>query len=192
MKVLGIGGSPRKGGNTDTLLARFVEGCQSLGAEVKSLSACALKINICTHCDACYETGACRVKDDMQIVCREMESADRIVLASPLHFMTVTAQMKALIDRCQVFWVRKYILKIPPLGDERERKGFLISVGGRKNIPDLFGAELVTIKNVFRVMNVVYAGGLLIPGIDAKGDIQRHLSALEQAYIAGQKFVEDS
>jgi multimeric flavodoxin WrbA len=190
MKVLGIGGSPRRGGNTDTLLARFIAGCQSLGAEAITLSACSLKINICTHCDACYETGVCNIKDDMQTVCREMESADCIVLASPLHFMTVTAQMKALIDRCQVFWVRKYILKIPPLGDDRERKGFLISIGGRRNIPDLFGAELVTIKNVFRVMNIIYAGDLLIPGIDARGDINRHPEALEQAYIAGQKFVE--
>jgi multimeric flavodoxin WrbA len=190
MKILGIGGSPRKGGNTDILLARFIEGSKSLGAEVKTLTVCDLDIRVCTHCDVCYETGICTTKDDMQIVCREMESADRIALASPLHFMTVTAQMKALIDRCQVFWVRKYILKIPPLGDNRERKGFLLSVGGRKTIPDLFGAELVTIKNLFRVMNVIYAGDLLIPGLDAKGDVLRHPTALEEAYTAGQKFAK--
>ena len=56
------------------------------------------------------------------MVFREMESADGIVLASPLHFMTVTAQIKALIDRCQALWVRKYILKIPPLGDDRKKE----------------------------------------------------------------------
>ena len=121
----------------------------------------------------------------------EMESADRIVLASPLHFMTVTAQMKALIDRCQALWVRKYILKMPPLGDDRERKGFFISVGGRRTIPNLFDAELVTIKNLFRVINVNYSGDILIPGIDAKGDILKHPEALEQAYAAGQKLVEN-
>lgn len=192
MKLLGIGGSPRQGGNTDTLLARFMEGAVSRGSEVKTLSACRLKIQGCIHCDACYNKGICKFKDDMQIVYREMESADRIVLASPLHFMTVTAQMKALIDRCQALWVRKYILKIPPLGDDRERKGFLISVGGRKTIPDLFQAELVTIKNLFRVINVIYAGDILIPGTDAKGDILRHPEALDQAYISGQEFVEGS
>jgi multimeric flavodoxin WrbA len=189
MKVLGIGGSPRHGGNTDTLLTRFMEGAASQGAEVKTLAACRLKINGCLHCDACYNGGNCTVKDDMQMVFREMESADGIVLASPLHFMTVTAQMKALIDRCQALWVRKYILKIPPLGDDRIRKGFFISVGGRRTVPDLFQAELVTIKNLFKVINVIYSGDILIPGIDAKGDILQHPESLEQAYVAGQKFV---
>lgn len=191
MKVLGIAGSPRKGGNTDTLMARFMEGAASKGAEVKTLSACSLKIAGCFHCDACYEKGCCKVNDDMPMVYREMESADRIVLASPLHFMSVTAQMKALIDRCQALWARKYILKIPPLGDNRERKGFFISVGGRRTVPNLFDAELVTIKNIFRMIDVTYAGDILIPGIDAKGDILKHPEVLEQAYQAGQKFVED-
>jgi multimeric flavodoxin WrbA len=191
MKVLGIGGSPRKGGNTDTLLARFMEGAASKGAEVKTLSVCSLKIAGCFHCDACYEKGVCKINDDMQMVFREMELADRLVLASPLHFMSVTAQMKAMIDRCQTLWARKYILKIPPLGDRRERKGFFISVGGRRTVPNLFEAELVTIKNLFRMIDVIYAGDLLIPGIDARGDILKHPEALERAYIDGQKFVEN-
>jgi multimeric flavodoxin WrbA len=190
MKVLGIGGSPRKGGNTETLLTRFMEGAASRGAEIKTLSACQLKIAGCFHCDACYEKGLCRVKDDMQTVYREMESADRIVLASPLQFMSVSSQMKALIDRCQTLWARKYILKIPPLGDNRVRKGFFISVGGRRTIPNLFEAELVTIKNLFRMIDIAYAGDLLVPGIDAVGDILKHPESLEQAYLAGQKIVE--
>ena len=122
---------------------------------------------------------------------QEMESADRIVMASPLQFMSVSAQLKALIDRCQALWARKYILKIPPLGDNRVRKGFFISVGGRRTVPNLFDAELVTIKNVLRMIDIVYTGDILIPGIDAKGDILKHPEALEQAYLAGQKFVED-
>jgi multimeric flavodoxin WrbA len=191
MKVLGIGGSPRKGGNTDTLLERFLQGAAAEGAEVKALSACNLKIAGCFHCDACYEKGVCRVKDDMQMVYGEMESSDRIVLASPLQFMSVTAQLKALIDRCQALWARKYILKIPPLGDTRLRKGFFISVGGRRTIPNLFEAELVTIKNIFRMIDVVYAGDLLIPGIDAKGDILKHPEELEKAFQAGQKIVRE-
>ena len=191
MKALAINGSPRKGGNTDTLLARFMEGAAGKRAEVKTLSACSLKISGCFHCDACYEKGICRVKDDMQMVFQEMESADRIVMASPLQFMSVSAQLKALIDRCQALWARKYILKIPPLGDNRVRKGFFISVGGRRTVPNLFDAELVTIKNVLRMIDIVYAGDILIPGIDAKGDILKHPEALEQAYLAGQKFVED-
>jgi multimeric flavodoxin WrbA len=190
MKVLGIAGSPRRGGNTDTLLARFMEGAAGKGAEVKTLFVCSLKITGCFHCDACYDKGICKINDDMQMVYLEMETSDCLVLASPLHFMSVTAQMKAMIDRCQALWARKYILKIPPLGDRRERNGFLISVGGRRTVPNLFEAELVTIKNLFRMIDVVYSGDLLVPGIDARGDILKHPEVLEEAYVAGQKSVE--
>jgi multimeric flavodoxin WrbA len=189
MKVLGIAGSPRRGGNTDTLLARFLEGAASQGAEVKTLRSCDLKIKGCMHCDACLEKGQCRIQDDMQIVYKDLESMDRLVIASPLQFMTVPSELKALIDRCQALWARKYVLKVPPLGDKRERKGFLISVGGRRTIPNLFDAEIVTIKTLFRNMDVIYAGDLLLPGIDARGDILKHPDFLEQAYAAGQKFV---
>jgi multimeric flavodoxin WrbA len=191
MKVLGLAGSPRRGGNTDTLLARFLEGAASRGAEIKALSVCDLKIEGCRHCDACLTAGCCRVQDDMQMVYREMESADRLVLASPLQFLSVSAQMKALIDRCQALWARKYILKVPPLGDTKERKGFFISVGGRRTVPNLFDAELPTIKILFKTLDVIYTGDILVPGIDARGDILKHPEFLEKAFFAGQQFVED-
>jgi multimeric flavodoxin WrbA len=190
MRVLGIAGSPRKEGNTDTLLARFMAGAAGKGAETKTISVCDLKIAGCIHCDGCLINGNCIVQDDMHLVYHEMELADRIVLASPLQFMSVTAQMKAMIDRCQALWARKYVLKIPPLGDTRQRKGFFISVGGRKTIPNLFEAELVTIKTLFRNIDVIYSGDILVPGIDAKGDILRHPEALEGAFSAGQKFLD--
>ncbi len=192
MKILGIAGSPRRGGNTDTLLARFLEGAASKGAETKTLIVCQLKIAGCQHCDACLKKGICRIQDDMQMVYSEMEAADGLVLASPLQFMTVPSELKALIDRCQALFVRKYILKIPPLGDTRPRKGFLISVGGRRTIPNLFDAELITIKTFFRTLDVEYTGEILIPGVDAKGDILKHPEQLARAFESGQKFVSET
>jgi len=124
------------------------------------------------------------------MVYRELEQADRIVLASPIQFMGLTAQMKTMIDRCQALWARKYVLKIPPLGDERERKGFFISVGGRK-VANLFDAALEMIKTIFVILNVTYAGELLFRGIDEKGAIKNHPDALQQAFEAGQKLVAD-
>jgi multimeric flavodoxin WrbA len=190
MRVLGLAGSPRKGGNTDILLAKFMEGATSQGAETKTIAVCNLKLSGCWHCDACLEKGNCRVQDDMQMVYKEMEAADRIVLTSPVQFMGVSAQLKAVIDRCQALWARKYVLKIPTLGDNRPRKGFFISVSGRRTVPNLFDGELLTIKNLFRMIDVPYAGELLVPGADAKGDIMKHPEALEQAYQAGRKFME--
>jgi multimeric flavodoxin WrbA len=192
MKALGIAGSQRRGGNTDTLLMRFMDGAVSKGAEIKMLRVCDLKIAACLHCDACLVKGECRVQDDMQMVYRELKAADRIVMASPLHFLSVTAQLKALIDRCQALWARKYVLKIPPLGDQRERKGFFISVGGRRTVPNLFEAVLPTIKILFKTIDVPYSGDILVSGIDARGDILKHPEAIEQAYLAGQKFIQDS
>ncbi len=190
MKVLGIASSPRRGGNTDLLLGEVMKGAASRGAEVKTIILNDLKIAPCQHCDGCLETGRCKVEDEMQMVYRELEDADRIVLASPVHFMGVTAQTKAMIDRCQALWVRKYVLKLPPLGNRRERKGLFISVGGRK-IANLFESALATVKTLFRILDITYAGELLFPGIDEKGAIAKHPDALRQAFLAGQKLVED-
>ena len=189
MKIVGIAGSPRRGGNTDLLLAELLKGAASRGAEVKTIILNNLKITPCQHSDACWQKGQCRIEDDMQMVYRELESADGIVLASPIQFTGVSAQMKAMIDRFQALWVRKYVLKMPPLGDERPRKGVFISAGSRKT-EDLFEPALIMIKTVFRILNVDYAGELLFRGIDEKGAIANHPDALKQAFAAGQKLVD--
>ena len=191
MRVLGIAGSPRRGGNTDLLLAEVLKGAASKGAEVKTIILSQLEISPCQHCDACLETGRCKVKDDMQEVYDELANADRIVLASPVHFMGVTAQTKAMIDRCQALWVRKYRLKLPPLGDKRERKGLFVSVGGMK-LANLFEPALATVKSLFKVLDIAYAGELLFPGVDEKGAITKNPEALHNAFLAGQRLVEES
>jgi len=192
LKVIGIAGSPRRGGNTDLLLAEVLRGAASKGAEVKTIVLNDLTITPCQHCDACLEKGKCRIEDDMQMVYRELEAADRIVLASPLHFMTVTAQAKAMIDRCQSLWARKYILKQPPLGSEPgKKKGLFISVGGRR-VANLFEPVLATVRALFNTLDITYAGGLLFPGVDEKGAIAKNPDALRQAFLAGQKLVEET
>ncbi len=167
-----------------------MRGAASRGAEVKTIILNDLDFIACQHCDTCLKKGKCKYQDDMQMVYRELEQTDRIVLASPIHFMGVTAQMKAMIDRCQALWARKYVLKISPLGDRRERKGFFISVAGRK-VANVFDGALATIKSLFTVLDVTYAGELLFRNVDEKGDIAKHPDALQQAFLAGQKLVEE-
>jgi multimeric flavodoxin WrbA len=190
LRVLGIAGSPRRGGNTDLLLAEVMKGAASRGAETKTIVLSRLKIAPCQHCDTCLQTGRCKIKDDMQMIYDELERADRVVLASPVHFMGVTAQTKAMIDRCQALWVRKYRLKLPPLGSERERRGLFVSVGGMKRA-NLFEPALATVKSLFKVLDIAYAGELLFPGVDEKGAITKHADALRQAFLAGQRLAED-
>ena len=191
LKVLGIVGSPRRGGNTDLLVAEVMRGAASQGVEVKTIILNDLTIAPCQHCDGCLELGRCKVEDDMQMVYDELVKADRLVLASPIHFMGLTAQTKAMIDRCQALWVRKYLLKLPPLGSKPgEKKGLFISVGGSKGT-NLFEPALATVKTLFRILDITYAGELLFPGVDGKGAIAKYPDALRQAFLAGQKLTED-
>src|SRR3989304_7984942 len=99
MKVLGIYGSPRKGGNSDQLLDKALEGAKSAGAEVYRIYARDLKMSGCIECGGCDRTGKCVLEDDMQSVYPLLEEADIIIISSPIFFYGVTAQLKALSAR---------------------------------------------------------------------------------------------
>lgn len=189
-RVLGIAGSPRRGGNTDLLLAEFMRGAASRGARVKTIVLNNLNITLCQHCDSCRETGNCRMQDGMQTVYDELEKANLIVLASPIQFMGVSSQTKGMIDRCLCLSTRKHILKIPPLSDKLERKGFFISVSSFNSV-NVFEPAMATVKAFFHQLNITYAGDLLFRGVGEKGQITEHPDALRQALVAGQKLVEN-
>lgn len=189
MKVFGLNGSPRRGGNTDILLAEVMRGARSEGAESETIFLSELHIAPCTHCDGCLATGSCVIADDMQAVYAALESADRVVIASPLHFMGLTAQMKLAIDRCQAFWSRKYKLKAPPLGDTRIRYGIYVGVGARKG-EKLFDAAIETVRSLLFVLNVTWLGALTFASVDEKGAILKVPGALEKAFGAGKNLVK--
>ena len=106
MKVLGIYGSPRKGGNTDVLLDEALRGAGITGAEVSPVRCCDLKISGCAECGGCDQTGVCVIDDDMQEVYPKLLEANVVILASPIFFYGISSQAKALIDRCQAMWCR--------------------------------------------------------------------------------------
>lgn len=191
MKVLGIAGSPRFGSNTDILLGEVLKGAESKGAETKLIHVANLNIRPCDHCDSCIRTGECPFQDDTQKIYQEIEQADRLVLAAPLQFMGLPSQLKAMIDRAQSRWVRKYILKVPPLGDTRERRGLFVSVGGRKG-EHLFEPALATVRAFFASLDIKYAGIVAFSGIDGRAQITDNPEALKEAFAAGEKLVEPS
>jgi len=189
LKVLGLFGSPRRGGNTDILLEEALKGAEMEGAEVERLHLTDFNIIPCRECLQCSNDGKCIILDDMQKIYPKLLEADIIILASPIFFYGVTAWAKALIDRCQAFWSRKYILKDESLGKEgKRRKGFLISVGGTKG-QRVFEGAILTAKYFFDVLNSEYVGELVFREVDAKGDILKRPEALQQAFEAGRKLV---
>jgi multimeric flavodoxin WrbA len=105
MKVLGIVGSPRKGGNTEIMVKEVLKSTQKGGAETDIFLVAGKSIAGCDACGSCARTGRCKIKDDMQELYQKMERADAIVFGSPVYFNYVTAQAKAVIDRtfCYLF-----------------------------------------------------------------------------------------
>ena len=191
MKVLGLFGSPRRGGNTELLLEEALKGAESEGAEVERIYLADYAITPCKECHGCDDTGHCVILDDMQRIYPKLQEADIIILASPIFFYGVTAWAKALIDRSQPFWVRKYLLKNPSLRkEEKIRKGFFISVGATKG-PRIFEGAILTAKYFFDVLNAEYVGELLFRGVEAKDDILKRRGALEQAFVAGRRLALD-
>jgi len=189
LKVLGIFGSPRRGGNTDILLEEALKGAGKEGAEVERLHLTDFTITPCRECHGCDQTGECVILDDMQKIYPKLLEADIIILASPIFFYGVTGWAKALIDRSQAIWARKYLVKNPSLGREgKRRKGFLISVGATKG-QGVFDGAILTAKYFFDAVNAEYAGELVFRGIDAKGDIWKHPEAIQQAFEAGRRLI---
>jgi len=97
VKVLGIYGSPRKGGNSDQLLDKVLEGAQSAGAEVKRIYARDLKISGCQECGGCEKTGKCVVNDEMQTVYPLLEEADVIFWPPPFFSTVLQHRLKPLL-----------------------------------------------------------------------------------------------
>ena len=191
VNVLGIAGSPRRGGNTDILLERAIAGARDAGADLESIVLCDLNIAPCLHCDGCLKEGRCVVEDDMQRVYPKLREADRLIIAAPVFFMGLAAQTKIMIDRCQALWAMKYVLKQPvALNSGGERKGLFVSVGGT-GFARLFEPSLATIKSFFVVLDMKLAGEVTFARIDEKGAIRQHPTALQQAYDAGKKLVEN-
>jgi len=187
MKVLGIMGSPRRRSNTEILLDKAMEGAREAGAEVEKVLVSKLKISSCLEIYACLKDGNCAIKDDMQLLYKKLLEADHIIFASPIFFYGVTSQAKAVIDRCQALWIKRYVLNMGG-EDERERRGIFISVGATRGAK-LFDGAVLTVKYFFDAVGVKYSGDLLVRGIDKKGQIEENPATLADAFRLGQELV---
>lgn len=187
MKVLGIYGSPRKGGNTDQLLDKALEGARFAGAEVKRLYVRDLNLCGCLECGGCDKTGECVVKDDMQQVYPLLDWAEVIFLASPIFFYGVTAQAKALIDRSQARWSRRLLEKTLEEKALRNRgRGYLIAVGATRG-KNLFEGAILTAKYFFDALDMTYEGGIFFRSLEKRNAVKENPETLQEAFTLGVK-----
>ena len=98
--IVVVSGSPRKGGNSDLLCDKLIEGALSVGHKTEKIFIGDQKINYCTGCGYCFNKKKCSQKDDMTEILEKMIASDVIVMASPVYFYTISGQMKTFIDRC--------------------------------------------------------------------------------------------
>lgn len=178
MKVLGIACSPRKGGNTEILVREALEGAAERGAETELFLVADKDIAPCDGCGVCLEKGICKIKDDMQTIYQQLELADGVIFGTPVYFVNVSAQAKAVIDRTYAFLgVRKLRGKVAAALVAVRRVGA--------------GQVLSLLYAYFTAQRMIIAGGGIGYGQN-KGDVREGvggspvLSALEEARAVGR------
>ncbi len=173
MNILILSGSPRKGGNTELLAEAFAQGA-SKHHQVEIVSVRDYKVNPCLGCNACFKTnGICAQKDDMSPIYEKMNQADMLVIASPVYFYGISAQLKAVIDRFH-----------NPIRDTFHIKKMALLLVGAATLPELFDAILAEYNLCLKFFSIEDAGKVLVRGVKDKGDIMG-TSFLEDAYQLG-------
>lgn len=195
IKVLAFAGSPRRHGNSETLLDWVLGGMiADPDVVIEKIALTEADINPCHGCNACEKLNKCVQRDGMDIVHDKIIAADIILLASPIYCMGIAAQAKALIDRAQVFRSRKYVLKLPIVPPERKGKrlGVFLATAGQ-NWSTVFDAAIPSVKCFFHVIDIKDAdiSYLMINGVDEKGAIDRHPTARADAENLGRATVAE-
>lgn len=174
-KVLILSSSPRRGGNSDTLCEEFLRGAREAGHEVEKIFLADKTVRYCTGCSTCSLYGKpCPQQDDAAEIIERMVRADVIVMATPVYFYTVSAQMKTLIDRCCGRYTemngKEFYFLLSAAEDDRSKMDRTV---------DTFQGFLDCLENP-TVKGVVCA-----TGVWHKGEIQGS-PALRDAYEAGR------
>jgi len=182
-RVVGISGTPRRGGNTDLLLDKALEGAKSAGAVVEKIALRDLDLEGCRECGGCGKSGICIIRDDMRRVYKSLERSDAIIVASPIFFGSVTAQLKAMIDRFQGWWIARYVLK-KRKSLKGGSKGYFISASGASG-RKYFRPARTLVRIFFATLGATYSGALFCAGVEDKGAIIKDKGALERAFRLG-------
>ena len=176
MNILILSGSPRKGGNTDLLVDAFAKGA-SPRHYVEVVSVHDYKVNPCIGCNSCFtrEDYKCCQKDDMQIVYEKMANAEMLVIASPVYFYGLSAQLKAVIDRFH-----------NPIRDTFHIHKMALLLVGAASLPELFNSILAQYELCLKFFKLEDMGRVLVRGAKDKGDVKNG-DALKLAQELGQR-----
>ncbi len=195
IKVLAFAGSPRRNGNSETLLDWVLAAMgQDPAVVIEKIALTEAGINPCKGCNACQKLNKCVQRDGMDSVHDKIIAADVIILSTPIFCMGIAAQAKMLIDRAQVFTSRKYVLKLPVVPAERKGKrlGVFLSTAGQ-NWSYVFDAAVPSVKCFFNVIEVKDRdiNYLMVNHVDEKGAILNHPTAKTDAENLGTAVIAE-
>lgn len=174
MKVLAISASPRENGNSDVLCNQFLKGAAENGNEVKKINLANMQISPCIACYGCRQSHQCVKKDDMAQIQQELILADVIVLATPVYFYSMNAQMKMMIDRCL------------PRYREIKDKDFYYIITAADSQYSAADETIAGLRGYLRCLPGAKEKGIIYgTGTWDKGDVYQHPS-LEEAYEMGK------
>lgn len=173
-KIIILVGSVRKNGNTDLLARAFADGAR-IKNEVEILSVADYKVNPCIGCNSCFqrENHECFQQDDMKIIYGKLKNADIVVVASPVYFYGISAQLKAVVDRLHT-----------PMRNEFHLKKLALLLVGAAILPELFDAIKVQYQLILNFFHLEDGGMVLVSGVKDIGDIKEN-PALQEAYELG-------
>ncbi|MCC3869554.1 flavodoxin family protein [Terrisporobacter mayombei] len=143
-KVLIVNGSPRRSKNCSKIIENITKKLEENKINYEVLNIYKMDIDYCTACGYCERTGKCVIKDDMTPLYEDFDKSIGTIVVSPMFFQSISTKVKTLVDRTQVFYSSKYILKKPSIDVKKERRGMFIAVGGQPKYENQFlGGQLV-------------------------------------------------
>lgn len=173
-KVLILSGSPRKGGNSDILCDEFAKGAKDAGHNVEKIRVAEKNVACCQACYACKNSGVCPIKDDMAEILQKMIDADVLVLASPVYFYSIDAQLKAVIDRTVARWL------------EVKNKEFYYIVTMADDTPTSADTTIACFRGYADCVEGAVEKGIIIgSGVYTIGEV-KNTPAMKKAYESGK------
>jgi multimeric flavodoxin WrbA len=184
MKAVGIVGSPRKKGNTSLLVNEALRGIQEDGSETKVFYLNEMQIRGCQGCRTCKKPEAkCALKDDMATLYEEIESADAVVIGSPVYMFQMTGQTKLFVDRLYAFMNPDFSHR---LGEGK--KTLMIYAQGQP-APELFKNSFDTNNAVFSMLGFKIQDTIIAAGTADPGDVLEKDGLMGKAYAAGKSLL---
>lgn len=179
-RVLGVIGSPRKGGNTDVLVSAALEGAKAEGAAVEAVHLGEMNIEECDGCHACWSGGECRKDDDMADLFAKVIDSDAFIFGTPVYWYAPTALMKAFIDRLVYFNGEANRPKI-------RGKSAAVVIPFEESGYDTAAPVTAFFERCLAYLEMELAGRLLVPGVTRLGEVREHPGRLAEARELGRR-----